>query len=65
MLGRDGGLTGLHAHDDALAVGVDGVGKRALHIDDHAGHRRIGVVQADTNAVHTVGVQQEVFLFRV
>jgi hypothetical protein len=64
-LGRDGGVAGLEVHDDGLAVGVDRIRKGAIHIDDHAGHRRIGIVQADTDAVDTVGVEQKMFLFRV
>jgi hypothetical protein len=65
VLGRDGGVSLLNMDDDAPAIGVDGVGVCTIHVDDHAGDRRIGVVQANADAVDTVGIQRKMFLFRV
>jgi hypothetical protein len=38
---------------------------RAVHVDDHPGHRRSRVVEPHPDAFYAVSAQQEMFLFRV
>jgi hypothetical protein len=65
VLGRGRGIRWLHQQNDALAVAAYGVRMRFVHVDHDARHGRIRAVQTDANTLHPIGVQQEMFLFRV